>query len=135
MEAVKRMGEKVTILQKAVNLLNRFLLSVTRQMELNEPSTVLSSATVMKTRKRLPKMLKAAVFLANRWIFSIITSWMEAVGRRYCISRSWIVSWENLKRERMAKEIAARGTRDRRVVYANEAAACKQLSLTNSSKI
>jgi hypothetical protein len=82
-------------------------------------------------------MLKAAVFLANFWIFSTIISWKEAeaVGSRYCINRSWTVSGENLKRERMAREMATRGTRDNRVMYANEAAGCKQLSLTNSSKI
>jgi hypothetical protein len=136
MEAPMRMGEKVMMLQKAVNLLRRFLLSVTRQMELNEPSMVLSKATAVMTRNKPPIMLKAAVFLANFWIFSTITSWKEAeaVGSRYCINRFWTVSGENLKRERMANEMAARGTMDNRVVYASEAAVCKQLSFTTSSK-
>jgi hypothetical protein len=85
MEAPMRMGEKVMMLQKAVNLLKRFLLSVTRQMKLNEPSTVLSKATAVMIRNRPPIMLKAAVFWANFWIFSMMTSWKEAVaaGRRY----------------------------------------------------
>ncbi len=80
-----RIGEKVMMLQKAVNLLSRFLRSVTRQMELNEPSTVLSRATAVMARNKPPKMLNAAVFRANFWIFSMMTSWKEAVavGRRY----------------------------------------------------
>ncbi len=80
-------------------------------------------------------MLNAAVFLANFWIFSTMTCWKEAVGSRYCIRKFSILSCENLKRERTAREMAASGTRDNRVVYDNEAAVCKQLSLTNSSKM
>jgi hypothetical protein len=85
MEAPMRIGEKVMILQKAVNLLRRLLLSVTRQIALNEPSTVLSRATAVTARNKPPIMLKAAVFLANFWIFSMMTCWKEAVavGRRY----------------------------------------------------
>ena len=130
-----RMGEKVMILQKAVNLLRAFLLSVTRQMKLKEPSTVLSRATAVKARNNPPIMLKAAVFLANFWIFSIITCWMDAVGRRYCIRKFSILFWEYLKRERMAREMAASGTRESREVYDKEAEVCRQLSLTNSSKM